>query len=146
MLVYQKISFLLLILNLLIVVLPTPAAAETVNAGHEIKGVDINTADAEALARELDGIGPKKAAAIVEFREKNGPFKSLYELDQVYGIGKKTIERNQEKIIILVPEPSEDTQASEEEAEATAATKPNQSPAAESASQEANEATVMDDD
>ncbi len=38
--------------------------------------VNLNTADAATLARELDGIGPAKAQAIVEYRQKNGPFKS----------------------------------------------------------------------
>ena len=34
--------------------------------------VNINTADAKTLARELDGIGPAKAQAIVDYRQKNG--------------------------------------------------------------------------
>jgi len=72
----------------------------------EIEQIDINTADAWSLARVLHGVGPKKAAAIVEFREKNGPFKSVSDLDKVYGIGPKTIEKNQDKIIVSVPEES----------------------------------------
>jgi len=66
--------------------------------------VDINTADVWTLARVLKGVGPKKAAAIVEFRKKNGPFKSLYDLDRVYGIGQKTIEKNKDKIAVSIPE------------------------------------------
>ncbi|KHD09049.1 hypothetical protein PN36_01510 [Candidatus Thiomargarita nelsonii] len=72
----------------------------------EMEQIDINTADAWSLARVLYGVGPKKAAAIVEFREKNGPFKSVSDLDNVYGIGPKTIEKNQDKIIVSVPEES----------------------------------------
>ena len=38
--------------------------------------VDINTADAETISAELNGIGLSKAKAIVEYREKHGPFRS----------------------------------------------------------------------
>jgi competence protein ComEA len=71
--------------------------------------VDINTADAKTLEQGLEGIGPKKAAAIVEYREKHGLFKSLSDLEQVYGIGKKTVERNQNKIKIVIPNATETT-------------------------------------
>jgi competence protein ComEA len=71
--------------------------------------VDINTADAKTLEQGLEGIGPKKAAAIVEYREKHGLFKSLSDLEQVYGIGKKTVERNRNKIKIVIPNATETT-------------------------------------
>lgn len=53
--------------------------------------VNINQADAEAIADALAGIGPKKAAAIVQYREEHGRFNSLKELENVNGIGEKTI-------------------------------------------------------
>ncbi len=56
--------------------------------------VNVNTADAKTLARELDGVGMAKAEAIVAYRQKNGPFKNADELAKVEGIGKKTIEQN----------------------------------------------------
>jgi len=56
--------------------------------------VDVNTADAKTLAKELDGIGMAKAQAIVEHRKANGPFKSAEELVRVKGIGQKTVEQN----------------------------------------------------
>jgi competence protein ComEA len=56
--------------------------------------VNINTADAKTLARELDGVGKAKAEAIVAYREKNGPFKSVDDLVKVKGFGKKLIEQN----------------------------------------------------
>jgi competence protein ComEA len=56
--------------------------------------VNINTADAETLARELSGIGPSKAASIVDYRTKHGAFKSADDLAMVKGIGTKFIERN----------------------------------------------------
>lgn len=70
---------------------------------NEEQLIDINTADAKTLERQLEGIGPKKATAIVEYREKHGLFKSLSDLEQVYGIGEKTLERNRDKIKIVIP-------------------------------------------
>lgn len=62
--------------------------------------VDINTADAETLMKMLKGVGPEKAAAIVDYRNTNGPFKNPDELMQVKGIGKKLIDMNREKITV----------------------------------------------
>jgi competence protein ComEA len=91
----------------------TPAQPDQVKPAATVQNeeqmVDINTADALTLEHQLEGIGPKKAAAIVEFREKNGLFKSLSDLEQVYGIGKKTLERNQDKIKIVIPTATEVT-------------------------------------
>jgi competence protein ComEA len=60
--------------------------------------VDINRADAVTIAKELDGIGPVKAQAIVQYREKNGPFKNADELRKVKGIGDKVLEQNRANI------------------------------------------------
>jgi competence protein ComEA len=62
--------------------------------------VNINTADAETIARSLDGIGPAKAKAIVAYREEHGPFKSMDELSQVKGIGTAVVERNHDAILL----------------------------------------------
>ncbi|MBH5330100.1 ComEA family DNA-binding protein [Eikenella sp. S3360] len=48
--------------------------------------VNINTATAQEL-QTLNGIGPSKAAAIVEYRTTNGPFKSTEDIKNVRGIG-----------------------------------------------------------
>ena len=77
--------------------------ALNVNAA-EIQKININTASAEELA-QLKGIGPSHAAKIVAYREKNGPFKMPEELMQVSGIGQKTLEANQENIIVEDPKP-----------------------------------------
>ena len=50
--------------------------------------VNINTASATEIAT-LPGIGEKTAARIVEYRQKNGPFKKVEELMNVRGIGEK---------------------------------------------------------
>ena len=60
--------------------------------------VNINTADAKTLARELDGIGPAKAQAIVDYRQKNGTFKTADDLLKVEGIGAKVLEQNRDNI------------------------------------------------
>ncbi len=60
--------------------------------------VNINSADAPTLAAELKGIGDKKAQAIVEYREQNGPFSSVEDLQKVKGISVKTIENNRKDL------------------------------------------------
>ena len=60
--------------------------------------VNVNTADAATLARELDGIGPAKAQAIVDYRQKNGAFKSADDLLKVEGIGERVLEMNKANI------------------------------------------------
>ena len=62
--------------------------------------VDVNSADAETISAELTGIGMSKAAAIVEHREKNGPFRSADDLILVKGIGERTVEINRENILL----------------------------------------------
>ena len=62
--------------------------------------VNINTADAETLAKNIIGVGEKKALAIVAFRDQHGPFKSVDELTQVKGIGLKLVEKNRESLRI----------------------------------------------
>ena len=51
--------------------------------------VNINTANVAQL-QQLNGIGEKKAQQIIDYRQKNGQFKSIEELKQVSGIGEKT--------------------------------------------------------
>ncbi|MDI5829378.1 helix-hairpin-helix domain-containing protein, partial [Salmonella enterica subsp. enterica serovar Kentucky] len=56
--------------------------------------VSINTASAEDLARVMNGVGLKKAQAIVSYREEYGPFKTVDDLKQVPGMGSALVERN----------------------------------------------------
>jgi competence protein ComEA len=56
--------------------------------------VSINSASAEDLARAMNGVGLKKAQAIVSYREEYGPFKTVDDLKQVPGMGSSLVERN----------------------------------------------------
>lgn len=63
--------------------------------------VNINTADKESLMAAIQGVGEKRAEAIIAYREENGPFKSVEELSEVKGIGSTTIESNYENLTII---------------------------------------------
>lgn len=68
------------------------AALLAISATVAAAAVDINSADAKAL-ETLNGIGPAKAAAIIDYRKKNGSFKSVDDLGKVDGIGDKTVDQ-----------------------------------------------------
>ncbi|HIS79167.1 ComEA family DNA-binding protein [Anaeromassilibacillus sp. An200] len=61
--------------------------------------VNLNTATLEQLDT-LPGIGPVTAQAILDYREENGPFTSVEELEQVYGIGEKTLEKLRDSVTV----------------------------------------------
>lgn len=60
--------------------------------------VNINQAGASELAEALDGVGESKAKAIVDYREKNGPFESAEQLKSVNGVGEVTFRDNRDRI------------------------------------------------
>ncbi|MAF84679.1 MAG: competence protein ComEA [Chromatiales bacterium] len=62
--------------------------------------VDLNSADAETIARELNGIGASRAQAIVEYREQYGSFSSAKDLLNVSGIGPHILQVNKVNIIL----------------------------------------------
>ena len=62
--------------------------------------VDLNTADAETIARELNGVGQARAQAIVDYRNEYGAFQSAEDLLNVTGIGKFILEANEQNIPI----------------------------------------------
>ncbi len=73
-------------------------------AGQAFAGpVDINSADAGTLATAIVGIGEKKAASIIQYREANGPFASVDDLARVKGIGDSTIEKNRQNLMVGTP-------------------------------------------
>ncbi len=61
--------------------------------------VNINTAGVEQLMA-LPGIGKAYAERIIEYRQKNGPFKRAEDLLNVRGIGEKTFERIKDRLTI----------------------------------------------
>ena len=62
--------------------------------------VNINTADAQALAANLKGVGESRAAEIVRYRETFGAFDSVEELVEVKGIGSSTLDMNRDVITL----------------------------------------------
>jgi competence protein ComEA len=62
--------------------------------------VNVNTADAQTISESLQGVGLSKARAIVEYRQKHGPFRSADDLSLVKGIGERTVELNRENILV----------------------------------------------
>jgi len=82
----------------------TPALAALLLPLCALAGpVNVNTADAETIAAELNGVGLSKAQAIVEYREKHGPFKTPDDLSLVKGIGERTVDKNRADIQVTAP-------------------------------------------
>jgi competence protein ComEA len=65
----------------------------------DVEKISINTASAEELT-QLNGIGASHAAAIIAYREKNGPFQKPEDLMKVPRIGEKTFEKNRDMISV----------------------------------------------
>ncbi|MFO8155245.1 MAG: ComEA family DNA-binding protein [Pseudomonadota bacterium] len=85
----KKPMFPRLFTALLLLALAMPVLAASVN---------INQAPASTLADELSGVGESRAAAIVDHRETNGPFRNVDDLRKVRGIGAATLEQNRHKL------------------------------------------------
>jgi len=68
---------------------------------QQVTQLDINAADATAIAAALDGVGMVKAREIVAYREMFGKFRSIDELVEVRGIGAVTVEKNRHRIVIV---------------------------------------------
>lgn len=69
------------------------------NSKSDVKKVNLNTAD-EMTLMTLNGIGEKKAQAIVAYRTQHGQFKTVEELKEVDGFGEKTVEKLKDSITI----------------------------------------------
>jgi competence protein ComEA len=77
-----------------------PVQPVTTTTAVEAGKINLNTADAATLERELLGIGEVKAQAIVEYRATNGAFASVDDLLEVKGIGAAILEKNRDKLSI----------------------------------------------
>jgi competence protein ComEA len=76
----------------------TAVAAEKAAAPAPAK-ININTASAEQLTA-LPGVGERLAGRIVEYRQKQGPFKSTQELLNVKGVGEKNFQKIQGQLSV----------------------------------------------
>lgn len=61
--------------------------------------VNLNTAGIEELLR-LEFIGEMKAQAIIDYREKNGAFRTVEEIMNVEGISTSIFEKNKDKLTV----------------------------------------------
>ena len=78
----------------------TVSITENTETAADFSGmVNINTAGIDELMT-LEEIGEKKARAIVEYREKNGRFRTPEELTNVSGIGEGIIRKNINRITV----------------------------------------------
>ncbi|MDU6409949.1 MAG: helix-hairpin-helix domain-containing protein [Yersiniaceae bacterium] len=69
-------------------------------AAPQEEKINLNTADAQALSDGLNGVGLKKAEAIVRYREESGPFTAVDQLQEVPGIGPPLVERNRDRMVL----------------------------------------------
>lgn len=82
----------------------TPVGGQAQTSGATGSGnatvlVNINTATSEEL-QTLTGVGEATAKAIIDERERNGPFASIEDLMRVSGIGEKKFEKLREDICV----------------------------------------------
>lgn len=78
---------------------PDPAAIVPESTATVPAIINLNLADA-AMLETLPGIGPVTAAAIIEYRNKNGPFTAVDELLNVSGIGPATLEKIRDSVTV----------------------------------------------
>lgn len=103
----MKMSFFVSILScLLYAASPQAAGAEkipeappSVKAATQSDKTNLNTADSHHLSNAMKGIGPKRAEAIVKYRETHPEgFKSIDDLSQVPGLGKNFVKNHIEEL------------------------------------------------
>lgn len=79
-----------------------PATSEPNNSSGNTQApatININQADIVQL-QQINGVGPKKAADIITYRESSGPFKSVDDLTKVSGIGDKTLAKIRDQLCV----------------------------------------------
>lgn len=89
------------VLTLLSALSGVAAAAESISTTTTAAAtakVNINSADTNAIAGKVKGIGQKRADAIVAYRTEHGAFKSLEELANVKGIGENFVKSHMDAL------------------------------------------------
>jgi competence protein ComEA len=100
-----RVAQLFSVFTLALVLMGSPATSLYAEEGYSasesaIAAVNINTASSEELADALNGIGAKKAQAIVQYRNQNGPFTDKNQLLNIKGIGEATLSKNNGAIVL----------------------------------------------
>jgi len=90
---------------MLIVLAPFTLSAQEISANSsDAVKIDINSADAQTIAKGLVGVGMVRAKEIVAYREMFGNFESLDELTAVTGVGEATVDKNRHLLLVPVKE------------------------------------------
>ena len=98
---FHPLQQLAMLALLLCALLATPLQAqEAPPDSAAVAMVNINTADASALAAGLTGVGRSRAEDIVRYREAFGPFTTVEQLAEVKGVGPSTLEKNRARITL----------------------------------------------
>ncbi|HKB07493.1 MAG TPA: helix-hairpin-helix domain-containing protein [Candidatus Polarisedimenticolia bacterium] len=95
----QFVSAIVVLALAFLVLTPVTARGAASQPPAPSEKVNINTAGVDELVA-LPGIGKAYAERIVEYRQKNGPFKKVEDLLNVRGIGEKTFDRIRERLTI----------------------------------------------
>ena len=115
--------------------------------GVAFAAVNINTAT-QAELETLQGIGPGKAKAIMDYRKKNGPFKSTADLEKVNGIGPGTMKQLSKDISVsgaTTVKKDDKPAAKEEKKDTKAADKKDAKPAVKEEKKDAKAADKKDE-
>jgi competence protein ComEA len=81
---------------------PSVTHAQAPTAEKAAPVVNLNTASAADL-ENLPGVGAKMAERILEYRQKNGPFKKIEDLMNVKGIGEKNFLKLKARLTVTAP-------------------------------------------
>lgn len=79
-------------------------AAKPAAAAASTETINLNTATAAQIAT-LPGIGPKTADLVVQYRQKNGPFKKIEEIMNVRGVGEKSFLKLKSRLTVTPAKP-----------------------------------------
>jgi competence protein ComEA len=77
-----------------LLVLPAVGVADGVRVSPAEQTIHLNQAEADEIAEVFNGIGQKRAQAIVDYREQHGPFTDIQQLASVDGISQQFVARN----------------------------------------------------